>query len=550
MSEENSDDEDDGMLMPQRANGGVAGHLHHMAPGIAGGREPAAMNGGLLRGQRAPLRLSLQNLGSPLHAGGPQSSRGGPVSARILVPREKARVRWKAPKPGQDEGGSPSEREVHDSFVVQLSMILDLDGVGMANLYVLNYGWIHAGIWSIIKTALPADSCKKLMFISRAELLNHFDATEILPEYAGLPTPSPPYSFASCPIFTSYDSDPSPNNASNLPTAQLLSVLAKINSLDIHAPTDDPDVWYDAPEWPMAPVRSAADLQTLLRPSVSTRNFGGSQGHGGSLLRASVSYGNLKGHGSQQDMRESFFLGLPSPRMTQQSLHGSIGRLNGSGKVEGSYFPAFGGRSASFSGLSGRPMRRASSTRGSNGMMAIGGGSQGSSPTAKRVSFADGQRFKRTVFLPWTVSMMLSRFVVRRLASLVVRNRAAQGAVYGNAGKTIRPGSGGSVIESHAKATKKRGGGIFMKGGQEADDDEDNSDDSDEDTGLLPIRLSLKARATASPLTPSAPTNRDGAAIYTVAGLVMTGWMYMVVKGVLQLKKSRALLLDRLKNLL
>ncbi|KAJ3317139.1 hypothetical protein HDU76_001328, partial [Blyttiomyces sp. JEL0837] len=105
------------------------------------------------------------------------------------VPRKK----WRVPKGDGNKG----------IFVVQSCVIIDLAQVSMGNLnyelipllyelfhrqypqvfgtvYVLNYGWIHAGVWSIIKTALPADACKKLMFLTKQQLLEHFDRDELL----------------------------------------------------------------------------------------------------------------------------------------------------------------------------------------------------------------------------------------------------------------------------------------------------------------------------------------------------------------------------------
>ncbi|KAJ3111314.1 hypothetical protein HDU96_005802 [Phlyctochytrium bullatum] len=182
-------------------------------------------------------------------------------------------------------------------FVAQMCVILDLDGVGMANLnyelvpllfdlfhrqypqvfgtiYVLNYGWLHSGIWSILKTMLPADACKKLLFLTKEELKQHFHEDVLLKEHGG--SNASIYTLETCPYFTTYQTDPSPSQPLNFPSPQLLAMLGKLNSLDadptIHHSAEDLDIWYDAPEYPVSPVKSAADLQTLLRSSSSVRN--------------------------------------------------------------------------------------------------------------------------------------------------------------------------------------------------------------------------------------------------------------------------------------
>ncbi|KAI8799785.1 hypothetical protein BJ742DRAFT_115414 [Cladochytrium replicatum] len=74
-------------------------------------------------------------------------------------------------------------------LVFQLSVLIDLDGVAIASLnaelipllyelfskqfpqaigivYVLNYGWIHAGVWSLIRAALPSSATQKVKFLT------------------------------------------------------------------------------------------------------------------------------------------------------------------------------------------------------------------------------------------------------------------------------------------------------------------------------------------------------------------------------------------------
>jgi hypothetical protein len=35
---------------------------------------------------------------------------------------------------------------------------------------VLNYGWIHAGIWSVVKTMLSEEAKRKLVFVNVSDL--------------------------------------------------------------------------------------------------------------------------------------------------------------------------------------------------------------------------------------------------------------------------------------------------------------------------------------------------------------------------------------------
>jgi len=43
----------------------------------------------------------------------------------------------------------------------------------IAQVFILNYGWMHAGIWSIVKQALPSDAHQKLVFLSKKDLLSY-----------------------------------------------------------------------------------------------------------------------------------------------------------------------------------------------------------------------------------------------------------------------------------------------------------------------------------------------------------------------------------------
>ena len=95
-----------------------------------------------------------------------------------------------------------------ESTVLQAAIAIDLASSGMANLelellpflldllknhvpgmvgavYVLNYGWVHAGMWAVIKRVLPQQALAKIFFPSHAELREHFDAKAIPVCYGG-----------------------------------------------------------------------------------------------------------------------------------------------------------------------------------------------------------------------------------------------------------------------------------------------------------------------------------------------------------------------------
>ncbi|KAJ3175169.1 hypothetical protein HDU87_006404 [Geranomyces variabilis] len=175
------------------------------------------------------------------------------------------------------------------NLIVQISVICDLGGVGLGNVnyemiplfldlfnkhfpqtlgtvYVLNYGWLHSGIWSIVKAALPADACRKLQFCNKQDLLAKFAAADLQDIHGGTDTGR--FCFATSPIYTRF-AHPNYHSTSR-------RVLAHISALDAEDEGyhEDEEVWYDAMETPMTPVRSAADLQSMLRVT-SGRNLHG-----------------------------------------------------------------------------------------------------------------------------------------------------------------------------------------------------------------------------------------------------------------------------------
>ncbi|KAJ3240840.1 hypothetical protein HDU81_002693 [Chytriomyces hyalinus] len=127
-------------------------------------------------------------------------------------------------------------------LIHQLSVILDLDGVGLSNvnyemmpvlfdlfkshypgifgtLFVLNFGWLHSGMWSIVKTALSAEACKKLLFLTKREMADHFDPQFLLEEHGGHQPLSELKSnaiFQKYGVDASFSSPPSPHQTKTL----------------------------------------------------------------------------------------------------------------------------------------------------------------------------------------------------------------------------------------------------------------------------------------------------------------------------------------------
>ncbi|GAA6061707.1 hypothetical protein JCM10212_004939 [Sporobolomyces blumeae] len=91
---------------------------------------------------------------------------------------------------------------------LQMVVIVDLDQAGMSNLevellpffmdllknhfpgmigaiFVLNYGWAYAGMWQLAKRVLPNTALERILFPSKAELLEFFDEDHLLVEHGG-----------------------------------------------------------------------------------------------------------------------------------------------------------------------------------------------------------------------------------------------------------------------------------------------------------------------------------------------------------------------------
>lgn len=50
----------------------------------------------------------------------------------------------------------------------------------VGSVYVLNYGWMYAGLWQMIKLLLSEDAKSRISFPSAAEVLNIIDSEALL----------------------------------------------------------------------------------------------------------------------------------------------------------------------------------------------------------------------------------------------------------------------------------------------------------------------------------------------------------------------------------
>ncbi|KDE03602.1 hypothetical protein MVLG_05937 [Microbotryum lychnidis-dioicae p1A1 Lamole] len=132
------------------------------------------------------------------------------------------------------------EEEGKDQVMLQIVMIVDLEGAGMANLefellpffmdmlkqhfpgmvgaiFVLNYGWMYAGMWQLAKRVLPNTALERILFPTKTDLLEFFDEDHLLIEHGG----KVDYEYTPAnPIFTTYSPTPLPlvlRSATNSP---------------------------------------------------------------------------------------------------------------------------------------------------------------------------------------------------------------------------------------------------------------------------------------------------------------------------------------------
>lgn len=50
----------------------------------------------------------------------------------------------------------------------------------IGQVIILNYGWLHAGIWGLVKSTLSEDASSRVLFVENSNLVSFLDA-KLLP---------------------------------------------------------------------------------------------------------------------------------------------------------------------------------------------------------------------------------------------------------------------------------------------------------------------------------------------------------------------------------
>ncbi|KAL6591133.1 hypothetical protein U3516DRAFT_650538 [Neocallimastix sp. 'constans'] len=146
----------------------------------------------------------------------------------------------------------------------QISIILDLDNLKMSSLnyeifpslikifinhypyitetlYILNYRWIHAGLWGMVKQMLSESITKNMLFLKKNEIFDYIDPDELLVEFGG--NNHYKYNFHTCSLYEKFCKK---QNLTSIPLHLLdpeeLNVESKSHEINI----DNEDKWFDA----------------------------------------------------------------------------------------------------------------------------------------------------------------------------------------------------------------------------------------------------------------------------------------------------------------
>jgi hypothetical protein len=207
---------------------------------------------------------------------------------------------------------------VYDIFKKQYPQIL-------SQAIVLNYGWVHAGMWGVIKTVMSSEAKEKLKFLSIHDLQDvipqkmiPFGIFQIIVDCGGNYYAD---SFKKSTFVTLY--------GRRLDTDGVQRVLTHVYEnlcidSDNNSTQEESEIYYDARshisfhiDSPLKPkmVKSTADLQSLF-PSL--RSKGGANSLGRTLSSASLS--NLAKHKSHVNLkRPNSYLSIPSKFEYQQN---------------------------------------------------------------------------------------------------------------------------------------------------------------------------------------------------------------------------------------
>jgi hypothetical protein len=146
----------------------------------------------------------------------------------------------------------------------QICIILDLDNLKMSSLnyeifptlikifinhypyiaetlYILNYRWIHAGLWGMVKQMLSESITKNMLFLKKDEIFEYIDPDELLVEFGG----NNRYKY-NCHTCSLYDKFGKKQNPTTIPLHLLETEVPKVQSPSHESNVDNDDKWFDA----------------------------------------------------------------------------------------------------------------------------------------------------------------------------------------------------------------------------------------------------------------------------------------------------------------
>ncbi|RKP06915.1 CRAL-TRIO domain-containing protein [Thamnocephalis sphaerospora] len=176
-------------------------------------------------------------------------------------------------------------RFAHDGKMMQCVCVLDLAGVGVSSMdtelapfvldlllnrfpscfaavYVHNYSWMYAGVWSLIKRLIPAESRGRVVFPSRPELQERL-GVEKLPEDASSYNPD------ECEFLNEYrqraaqlsDDDEDDDEDDDDDSASDSTSNDGCVTADEDEAADEDDEFHDAPLWSDGSMQKYADAR-------------------------------------------------------------------------------------------------------------------------------------------------------------------------------------------------------------------------------------------------------------------------------------------------
>jgi len=175
------------------------------------------------------------------------------------------------------EGNLKNKNGIENSFInktkntkdwdvqTQICILLDLDNLKMSSLnyeifpslikifinhypyiaetvYILNYRWIHAGLWGMVKQMLSESITKNMLFLKKNEISDYIDPNELLIEFGG----NNPYKYNchGCKLYKKFGKK---QNVTTIPSFLLQSEeVHKINKAKYEEDLDNEDMWFDA----------------------------------------------------------------------------------------------------------------------------------------------------------------------------------------------------------------------------------------------------------------------------------------------------------------